>query len=191
MNVTELEGFKVHISKGKCLVNPENITIEAWSTEELNSIIEVLAMILPPLKANYTKEWRCVTLREFEKLISIYSSGKITFCAKDLEEAKLILNYVKFLIEKAKKEYMENGPPEEKELELKKKLTVLELYKYLPKTNCGLCGQPTCIALADKILRGEASLNDCKPLKDPKNMYLIEKLRERFGERILKSLGWY
>ncbi|MHA1581552.1 MAG: hypothetical protein ACTSYM_03480 [Candidatus Baldrarchaeia archaeon] len=76
MNVTELEGFKVHISKGKCLVNPENITIEAWSTEELNSIIEVLAMILPPLKANYTKEWRCVTLREFEKLISIYSSGK-------------------------------------------------------------------------------------------------------------------
>lgn len=32
------------------------------------------------------------------------------------------------------------------------KITVLEIYKYLPKTNCGACGVPTCLAFALKLI---------------------------------------
>lgn len=40
-------------------------------------------------------------------------------------------------------------------------LTGLEIFKYLPKTNCGECGIPTCLAFAMKIAAGGASLEAC------------------------------
>ena len=40
----------------------------------------------------------------------------------------------------------------------------LEIYKYLPKTNCGQCGEATCLAFAAKLSTGEADLSLCRPL---------------------------
>ena len=39
--------------------------------------------------------------------------------------------------------------------------TVESLTKQLPGLDCGSCGAPTCQALAEDIVRGEASINDC------------------------------
>jgi len=40
-------------------------------------------------------------------------------------------------------------------------LTGLEIYKLLPKTNCGDCGVPTCLAFAMKLAQKQASLDSC------------------------------
>jgi len=40
-------------------------------------------------------------------------------------------------------------------------LTGLDIFKQLPKTNCGECGVPTCLAFAMKLAAGGASLNAC------------------------------
>ncbi len=40
----------------------------------------------------------------------------------------------------------------------------MDIYKLLPKTNCKLCGEQTCMSFAFKLLRGEKNLTDCKPL---------------------------
>ncbi|HAG07275.1 MAG: CO dehydrogenase/acetyl-CoA synthase delta subunit, TIM barrel [Clostridia bacterium 62_21] len=40
-------------------------------------------------------------------------------------------------------------------------LTGLEIYKLLPRTNCGDCGQPTCLAFAMQLAAGKASLDAC------------------------------
>jgi len=39
--------------------------------------------------------------------------------------------------------------------------TPLELYKHLPKTNCGDCGISTCLAFAAAIIKEEKQLADC------------------------------
>lgn len=39
--------------------------------------------------------------------------------------------------------------------------TVEELTKKFPGLDCGSCGAPTCLALAEDIVRGEATSNDC------------------------------
>jgi len=31
----------------------------------------------------------------------------------------------------------------------------------LPQTDCGCCGAPTCMAFAEDLVRGDASLDDC------------------------------
>ena len=40
-------------------------------------------------------------------------------------------------------------------------LTAMDIYKQLPKTNCGDCGVPTCLAFAMKLAQKQASLDDC------------------------------
>jgi len=40
-------------------------------------------------------------------------------------------------------------------------LTGLDIYKKLPKTNCGDCGLPTCLAFAMKLAGGQAKLEAC------------------------------
>jgi acetyl-CoA decarbonylase/synthase complex subunit gamma len=40
-------------------------------------------------------------------------------------------------------------------------LTGLEIYKHLPKTNCGDCGVPTCLAFAMKLAQKQTSLDKC------------------------------
>ncbi|MDP8237415.1 MAG: acetyl-CoA decarbonylase/synthase complex subunit gamma [Candidatus Erginobacter occultus] len=40
-------------------------------------------------------------------------------------------------------------------------LTGLDIYKLLPKTNCGDCGSPTCLAFAMKLASKQAELQSC------------------------------
>ena len=40
-------------------------------------------------------------------------------------------------------------------------LTGLDIFKLLPKTNCGDCGVPTCLAFAMKLAQRKAQLNEC------------------------------
>ncbi len=40
-------------------------------------------------------------------------------------------------------------------------LTGLDIFKLLPKTNCGECGVPTCMAFAMKLASKNAELSAC------------------------------
>ena len=40
-------------------------------------------------------------------------------------------------------------------------LTGIEIFKKLPKTNCGECGVPTCLAFAMKLGQKQAELSQC------------------------------
>ena len=42
----------------------------------------------------------------------------------------------------------------------------LDYYKLLPKTNCGECGSPTCLAFAMRLAQKNASASDCPSLSD-------------------------
>lgn len=45
-------------------------------------------------------------------------------------------------------------------------LTGLEIYKQLPKKNCGECGTPTCLAFAMSLATGKTSLDACPYVTD-------------------------
>jgi len=45
-------------------------------------------------------------------------------------------------------------------------LTGLDIYKQLPKKNCGECGTPTCLAFAMALAAGKASLDSCPYVSD-------------------------
>lgn len=45
-------------------------------------------------------------------------------------------------------------------------LTGIQIYKFLPKTNCKVCGFPTCLAFAMKLAQGQAELSKCPDVSD-------------------------
>ncbi|MFH1351350.1 MAG: acetyl-CoA decarbonylase/synthase complex subunit gamma [Pseudomonadota bacterium] len=53
-------------------------------------------------------------------------------------------------------------------------LTGIQIFKLLPKTNCGECGVPTCLAFAMNLASGKAELDSCP--------YVSEEAREKLAE---------
>ena len=63
------------------------------------------------------------------------------------------------------------------------RLQAIDLYKWLPGTNCGECGHPTCLAFAVAILQAKARLSSCTPLKENEEEY-------KEVEEILVNVGF-
>jgi acetyl-CoA decarbonylase/synthase complex subunit gamma len=53
-------------------------------------------------------------------------------------------------------------------------LTGIEIFKLLPKTNCGDCGVPTCLAFAMNLAAGKAELSACPHVSDEAKEKLSE-----------------
>jgi hypothetical protein len=69
----------------------------------------------------------------------------------------------------------------------------LELYKHLPKTNCGDCGISTCLAFAATVIKEEKRLSDCSHIDRDAAALLEGRIRkqvniESIREEQLKEL---
>lgn len=53
-------------------------------------------------------------------------------------------------------------------------LTGIQIFKLLPKTNCGECGVPTCLAFAMNLASGKAELDSCPYVSDEAKEQLSE-----------------
>lgn len=54
----------------------------------------------------------------------------------------------------------------------------MEIYQLLPKTNCKICGEATCMAFAVKLIKGGAKIEECTPLEEEKYKKKLERLKE-------------
>ncbi len=75
-------------------------------------------------------------------------------------------------------------------------LTGIEIFKLLPKTNCGECGVPTCLAFAMNLAAGKAELSACPHVSDEAKAKLeeasappIRPVTIGVGDRALKVGG--
>jgi acetyl-CoA decarbonylase/synthase complex subunit gamma len=75
-------------------------------------------------------------------------------------------------------------------------LTGIQIYKLLPKTNCGECGVPTCLAFAMSLAAGKAELAACPSISEEAKAELadaaappIRPVEIGTGERKLKIGG--
>lgn len=186
----EIEGLKARVSPAKCPSGEANITVEVTWPEPLEGVVEALALMLPPLKVTYSREFGSVTFKIRERMVGVYSSGRVSFCARDVEEARETLRRLKALISEAKERVMWGGAPDPATAESWSRLGALSLYKYMPRTNCKECGELTCLAFAAKVLTGERRLGECTALKLPENRHLVEALEREYGRAALEALGW-
>ena len=80
---------------------------------------------------------------------------------KNESEAREVLENLRSTINEAIKKGVAPPPREKVRVEL------MEIYKYLPQTNCRKCGEQSCYSFAIKLMAGQVSLDKCTPLKEP------------------------
>jgi len=144
-----------------CIADPDKIRIFADFSDDVSEILPYLNSKLP--NASYNDDGPTLTFMRGPTLITIY--GKKIAAAKvdDENGAVLLLEWIRDLVN----ETFENKDSIEASCKRTVRLNPIELYKYLPKTNCEQCGELTCLAFAVGVLSGEAEIAQCSPLLQP------------------------
>lgn len=129
---------------------------------ELNSdIAEIIPYINRITKGGiYNNNNQTLTVRDSGKLIT-FSPTKISATRlKDIDEARSLFDNLVQQINQTYRDRDKIEPDTSRGVILQP----LEVYKLLPKKNCGQCGAPTCMAFATKLTLDLTNIQFCQPL---------------------------
>ena len=163
----------------ECIADPQKIRFIAKIDRDVSDILPYLNSTIN--NATYNKNVPSLTITKGGRLITIHpteiAAGKII----DEEDAHQILEWLKELMNDCDARRGEITP----DYEMRRKLTPLDVYKLLPGTNCGKCGEPSCMAFAVKLAAGDEPLSRCVEI------YTGEFAEKRTAlTKILTSVGY-
>jgi ArsR family metal-binding transcriptional regulator len=162
-----------------CMADEKKIRLIAYFDRDISELLPYLNAVIKG--ASYNKNAPTLTYAKERRLINLYNI-KITIAkADDIIDAWKVLDEIKELINRAYK----NRDAIKPNYEEKVKVTALQIYGWLPKSNCKACGEATCLAFAVKFLLGEQKLGNCKPLftdtKFVENKQIMQEMAEALG----------
>ncbi|HNX39667.1 MAG TPA: (Fe-S)-binding protein [Methanothrix sp.] len=153
-----------------CIADSSKFRIIARFEPPLGGALKLLEPLFP--RARYSEKIGALIIQKGNVLITVYSAGNVTMTMiKSDEEAREVLGDLKKTINEA---IVRGVTPAVRE---KVKVDHAEIYKYLPRTDCGICGEQSCYAFAIRLVGREASLDRCTPLLDAKYATSQEHLR--------------
>ena len=162
-----------------CMADEKKIRLIAYFDRDISELLPYLNAVIKG--ASYNKNASTLTYAKERRLINLYNI-KITIAkADDIIDAWKVLDEVKELINRTYKDKDTIKPNYEEKV----KVTALQIYGWLPKSNCKACGEATCLAFAVKLLLGEQKLENCKPLfidtKFAENKQIMQEMAEALG----------
>jgi ArsR family metal-binding transcriptional regulator len=144
-----------------CTADPSMSRIVANMTPPLGGALKILEPLFT--RSKYVDRTQSLMIQKDENIITVYSSGKVSIgMIKNETEAKKILEELRNTINEAIEIGVVPAPRE------KNRVEIMEIYRYLPQTNCGICKEQDCHSFAVKLMAGEVTLERCKLLKEAK-----------------------
>jgi ArsR family metal-binding transcriptional regulator len=161
-----------------CMADEKKIRLIAYFNRDITEILPHLNAVIKG--ASYNKNASTLTFAKERRLINLYNI-KITIAkANDIIDAWHILDEIKTLINKT----YENRDGIKPNYDEKVKVTALQIYGWLPKTNCRACGEATCLAFACRLLLGEQKLAKCSPLSTESKFFENKKIMQEMAEAL-------
>jgi len=165
-----LRGYTFKIVFPEC--NPTVTTVNALA-DLSDDISEVLPYLNSTIKGClYNPQAGTLRLVKDGRVITLYPMLAAVSGLHDENEARSVLDSLKELINNTYVRREQIEPSHKTGDELK----VMDIYKLLPGINCKECGEPTCFAFANKIVRQQANVSKCTPLYSGDNSAKREKL---------------
>jgi ArsR family metal-binding transcriptional regulator len=153
-----------------CIADLSKLRIIASLAPPLGGVLKILEPIFP--RSNYLDRKESLIVKNGEIITTIYGSGKVSMrMVKNEDEAKEELERLKNVINEAILKGVVPAPRE------KINVGLMDIYKYLPQTNCGKCGEQGCYSFAIKLMAGHVTLEKCTILKEPEYAYNEEQLQ--------------
>lgn len=154
-----LEDFKI-VQVLPCLADPAKIRIVASLSHPIDAVFPYLNATLKNI--GYVFEAKTITMKKEERLITIYPSRVSIAKADDEADAEATMRWLRDIVNRTWDSREAITPSYQSHQVLRP----LDVYGLLPKLNCGLCHEMTCLAFAVALLDGTRSLEDCPSLKD-------------------------
>jgi len=143
-----------------CIADSSKFRVIANMAPPLGGTLKVLEPLFP--RARYSDRISALIMQKGEIITTIYGTGKVTMTMiKNEGEASEALDNLRGIINEAIAKGVVPAPRE------KVRVEPMEIYKYLPQTNCGKCSEQSCYTFAIKLMSGETNLDKCTPLKEP------------------------
>lgn len=153
-----------------CVADSTKFRVIANTAPPLGGTLKVFEPLFP--RGRYSEKINALIIQKGEIITTIYGSGKVTMTMiKNEEEAGEALENLRKTINEAIAKGVVPAPRE------KVRVEPMEIYRYLPQTNCGKCGEQGCYTFAIKLMGGETSLDKCTLLRDPKYAFNQEHLQ--------------
>jgi len=161
-----------------CMADEKKIRLIAYFNRDISEIQPYLNAIIKG--ASFNKNAHTLTYAKERRLINLYNI-KITIAkADDIIDAWHVLDEIKALINNT----YENKANITPSYDEKVKVTALQIYGWLPKTNCKACGEATCLAFAVKLLQGEQKLSKCEALSKEERFHENRKIMQEMAEAL-------
>jgi len=170
-----LKSYTFETSLPECNTFAETINAIAELSDDIAEALPYLAAVIKP--CSYDDNTKILTFKRDGKGIAMYPRQIAVTKLRDRDEAKRVLEQLKDLVNNTYENRANIRPCYKKGGELK----YLDVFRLLPGTNCGKCGQPTCLAFATKLVQQEATIDQCPPLFneqfEEKRNKMLETLR--------------
>jgi ArsR family metal-binding transcriptional regulator len=165
-----LSGWTKEITRVECRPETQTVNCIARLNENIGEAIPYLNAALGGY--TYIKEPPSVTFRSQGKLITVHADRIAINANRDAEEAEKILQWLKREINNAWEKQDEITPS----YEAAPRPMPFTILKFLPRTNCGRCGQTTCLVFASLAVEGGKGADDCPELTPEQKKGLEEYL---------------
>jgi ArsR family metal-binding transcriptional regulator len=153
-----------------CIADSSKFRIIARFEPPLEGALKLLEPLFP--RARYSDRIGALIIQRGNILITIYSTGNVTMTMiKSEAEAREVLEDLKKTINEA---IIKGVTPVPRE---KVKVDHAEIYQYLPRTDCQICGEQSCYAFAIKLVGRETEIDKCTPLLEPRYATNLEHIR--------------
>ncbi|MCX5703401.1 MAG: hypothetical protein NT066_02780 [Candidatus Omnitrophica bacterium] len=162
-----------------CMADETKIRLIAYFNRDISEVFPYLNAVIKG--ASYNKNASILTFPKLRRLINLYNIKVAIAKADDIIDAWQVLGELKALINETHKNRDKIKPNYEGRV----RVTALQIYGWLPKTNCKACGEATCLAFACRLLQGEQKLSKCVPLstelKFAENNKIMQEMAEALG----------
>jgi ArsR family metal-binding transcriptional regulator len=168
-----LEKYKIEMFRPKCNHNFQSVHCVAHLEQDIGEVLPYLNTELGG--SGFTKSPPSLTLRVHGKLITLHCRDIFINALNDEHEAESILKWLKKEINDTWDRRMNIQPTYEKPPTPQ----MVPILKLLPKTNCGQCGEPTCIVFAIRVAENVKEPRDCNTITQ-ENKALLETYLSEF-----------
>jgi ArsR family metal-binding transcriptional regulator len=148
---------------GPCVADETKIRLVAHIEGDLSPALPYLNAVMP--HASYLPRAETLTYLDGHRMVALYARRITIAKADDIVDAWVTLDRIRRQVE----DTWARSASIEPSFETRKRPPALEIYKRLPRTNCGVCGEMTCMAFALRLWSGQVSVHACTPAFEPGN----------------------
>ncbi len=152
--------YKLRIFRPECNPSFQSLHCIAELDNDIGEVIPYLNAELGGFQ--FTTDPPSVSFKVHGKLITVHPREIAVNALKDEVEARKIVEWMLGEINRV----WENRDKIVPKYEAAQRPSMVEILKYLPKTNCRKCGLPTCMVFATQLVEGAKAVDDCPELSE-------------------------